>query len=56
MQTSDIEHELALVRAQLMRLRLRELHLQEALNTVKDTPPPLRPGWPIQRMAAQPVH
>jgi len=56
MQTPDVEEELAQVRAQLLRLRQRELQLQEALHSADGTPPPLRPGWPIRRMAAQVLH
>ena len=56
MRSADIEEELAQVRDQLLRLRQRELQLRNALHGADGTPPPLRPGWPIRRLAAQALH
>lgn len=50
MQTQDLAKELTDIRAQILRLKRRELQLQKELLAAEGAQSALRPGWPIRRM------
>lgn len=49
MQSLDLSKELAEVRAQILKLKRRELQLQKELLAANGAESAVRPGWPIRR-------
>ena len=49
MQTQDLAKELTEVRAQILRLKKRELQLHKELLAAEGAQSAVRPGWPIRR-------
>ena len=49
MQTQDLAKELTEVRAQILRLKKRELQLHKELLAAEGAASAVRPGWPIRR-------
>ncbi|WP_103333112.1 hypothetical protein [Pseudotabrizicola formosa] len=49
MQSLDLAKELAEVRAQILKLKRRELQLQKELLAADGMESAVRPGWPIRR-------